>query len=174
MKGLSKDSATWHEVGVEAAGQRIDNYLMKRLKGVPKSHIYRILRSGEVREAFGPPPVGFNTFGWMIEDLPAAFAKEPVIAYFSREPALALLVHRMPGRQVMEHHPPRRARPDNPAQAVEDLVQAVLPLGSTFGHEGQRGGHQGPLVVTDITGVGFAFHTASLASSRRKCITRSR
>jgi len=49
MKELSKDFATWHEVGSEAAGQRIDNYLTKRLKGVPKSHIYRILRSGEVR-----------------------------------------------------------------------------------------------------------------------------
>jgi 23S rRNA pseudouridine955/2504/2580 synthase len=49
MKELSKDSATWHEVGSDAAGQRIDNYLTKRLKGVPKSHIYRILRSGEVR-----------------------------------------------------------------------------------------------------------------------------
>jgi len=30
-------------------GQRIDNFLQKMLKGVPKSHIYRILRSGEVR-----------------------------------------------------------------------------------------------------------------------------
>ncbi len=30
-------------------GQRIDNFLAKMLKGVPKSHIYRILRSGEVR-----------------------------------------------------------------------------------------------------------------------------
>ncbi|MCB1907935.1 MAG: RluA family pseudouridine synthase [Rhodocyclaceae bacterium] len=32
-----------------SVGQRIDNYLVRRLKGVPKSHIYRILRSGEVR-----------------------------------------------------------------------------------------------------------------------------
>jgi len=32
-----------------AAGQRIDNFLLKVLKGVPKSHVYRILRSGEVR-----------------------------------------------------------------------------------------------------------------------------
>ncbi|MDH3326220.1 MAG: 23S rRNA pseudouridine(955/2504/2580) synthase RluC [Gammaproteobacteria bacterium] len=31
------------------AGQRIDNYLITFLKGVPKSHIYRILRKGEVR-----------------------------------------------------------------------------------------------------------------------------
>jgi 23S rRNA pseudouridine955/2504/2580 synthase len=49
MKGLSKDSASWHEVGEDAAGQRVDNYLVRLLKGVPKSHIYRILRSGEVR-----------------------------------------------------------------------------------------------------------------------------
>ncbi|MBI3229737.1 MAG: RluA family pseudouridine synthase [Burkholderiales bacterium] len=33
----------------EDAGQRIDNYLLRICKGVPKSHIYRILRSGEVR-----------------------------------------------------------------------------------------------------------------------------
>ena len=31
------------------AGQRIDNFLVKHLKGVPKSHIYRLLRSGQVR-----------------------------------------------------------------------------------------------------------------------------
>ena len=39
----------WIEVAEEEAGQRVDNYLLARLKGVPKSHIYRILRSGEVR-----------------------------------------------------------------------------------------------------------------------------
>ena len=33
----------------EEAGQRIDNFLLRVCKGVPKSHIYRILRSGEVR-----------------------------------------------------------------------------------------------------------------------------
>ena len=33
----------------EGAGQRIDNYLLRICKGVPKSHVYRILRSGEVR-----------------------------------------------------------------------------------------------------------------------------
>src|ERR1051325_10413298 len=49
MKGLSKDSATSHEVGEDGDAQRIDNYLTRLLKGVPKSHVYRILRSGEVR-----------------------------------------------------------------------------------------------------------------------------
>lgn len=49
MKDLSKDAVTWLEVGEEAEGQRIDNFLLHIAKGVPKSHIYRILRSGEVR-----------------------------------------------------------------------------------------------------------------------------
>jgi 23S rRNA pseudouridine955/2504/2580 synthase len=30
-------------------GQRIDNFLLKKCKGVPKSHVYQILRSGQVR-----------------------------------------------------------------------------------------------------------------------------
>ena len=33
----------------DEAGQRIDNFLLKVCKGVPKSHVYRVLRSGEVR-----------------------------------------------------------------------------------------------------------------------------
>ncbi len=37
------------EVGSERAGQRIDNALITLLKGVPKSHIYRLLRTGQVR-----------------------------------------------------------------------------------------------------------------------------
>jgi 23S rRNA pseudouridine955/2504/2580 synthase len=49
MKDLSKARATLLEVGEENAAQRIDNYLLRRLKGVPKSHVYRVLRSGEVR-----------------------------------------------------------------------------------------------------------------------------
>jgi 23S rRNA pseudouridine955/2504/2580 synthase len=36
-------------VGEEHAGQRLDNYLLRLAKGVPKSHVYRIVRSGEVR-----------------------------------------------------------------------------------------------------------------------------
>ena len=36
-------------VDEESAGQRIDNFLFRYLKGVPKSHVYRIIRSGEVR-----------------------------------------------------------------------------------------------------------------------------
>ena len=49
MNELSKDAVTLLTVGEESAGQRIDNFLTRILKGVPKSHIYRILRTGEVR-----------------------------------------------------------------------------------------------------------------------------
>ena len=49
MNDLSKARATWLEVGEESAAQRIDNFLFRQLKGVPKSHVYRVLRSGEVR-----------------------------------------------------------------------------------------------------------------------------
>jgi 23S rRNA pseudouridine955/2504/2580 synthase len=36
-------------VDAESAGQRLDNYLLRCLKGVPKTHVYRVIRSGEVR-----------------------------------------------------------------------------------------------------------------------------
>jgi len=36
-------------VDAESAGQRLDNYLLRVLKGVPKTHVYRVIRSGEVR-----------------------------------------------------------------------------------------------------------------------------
>ncbi|HEU4619142.1 MAG TPA: RluA family pseudouridine synthase [Gammaproteobacteria bacterium] len=37
------------EIDRELAGQRLDNYLLGRLKGVPRSHVYRLIRSGQVR-----------------------------------------------------------------------------------------------------------------------------
>jgi 23S rRNA pseudouridine955/2504/2580 synthase len=49
MPSPTPAAVRWIDVAEEEAGQRIDNYLLARLKGVPKSRIYRILRSGEVR-----------------------------------------------------------------------------------------------------------------------------
>ena len=53
MNDLSKSAAPpkakWVVVGEEGEAQRIDNFLLRELKGVPKSHVYRVLRSGEVR-----------------------------------------------------------------------------------------------------------------------------
>lgn len=36
-------------ISANEAGQRIDNFLVKKLKGVPKSHLYAVIRKGEVR-----------------------------------------------------------------------------------------------------------------------------
>lgn len=49
MQEFGKNSVTWLTVEEAHAGQRLDNYLFRCLKGVPKTHVYRILRSGEVR-----------------------------------------------------------------------------------------------------------------------------
>ena len=51
MSESKKNSPSVRFVDVETdwAGQRIDNFLLRQLKGVPKSYIYRILRKGEVR-----------------------------------------------------------------------------------------------------------------------------
>src|SRR5690606_24761887 len=44
-----KPRVTVAEVDEGRAGQRIDNFLLRELKGVPRTHVYRLLRSGEVR-----------------------------------------------------------------------------------------------------------------------------
>jgi 23S rRNA pseudouridine955/2504/2580 synthase len=49
MNGLSKDSVAFLTIDESGEAQRIDNFLLRLLKGVPKSHVYRILRGGEVR-----------------------------------------------------------------------------------------------------------------------------
>ena len=49
MLEVSKNSATQTTIESEEAGQRLDNFLLKICKGVPKSHIYRIVRRGEIR-----------------------------------------------------------------------------------------------------------------------------
>jgi 23S rRNA pseudouridine955/2504/2580 synthase len=42
-------SASLVTVDESSEGQRLDNFLLRELKGVPKTHVYRIIRSGEVR-----------------------------------------------------------------------------------------------------------------------------
>lgn len=54
MPNASPPAAVRHiTVDEESAGQRLDNFLIRELKGVPKTHIYRIIRSGEVRRNKG-------------------------------------------------------------------------------------------------------------------------
>lgn len=49
MTTISKEIVNFLTVGSEDAGQRLDNYLFRLLKGVPKSHVQRIIRAGQVR-----------------------------------------------------------------------------------------------------------------------------
>lgn len=49
MSSVVNNSVTHVLIDDDSAGQRLDNYLIRHCKGVPKSHLYRILRSGEVR-----------------------------------------------------------------------------------------------------------------------------
>lgn len=45
----AKPTARQRDVDEETAGQRLDNFLLGELKGVPRSHVYRLIRSGQVR-----------------------------------------------------------------------------------------------------------------------------
>jgi len=49
MENLHRLEVKWLAISSEQAGQRIDNFLLRILKGVPRSRIYRLLRKGEVR-----------------------------------------------------------------------------------------------------------------------------
>ena len=55
-KRVAEEPAGAHGPGVQYVeagegddGQRLDNFLLRVLKGVPRTHIYRLLRKGEVR-----------------------------------------------------------------------------------------------------------------------------
>ena len=90
---LRKDSASWLDVDEDSAGQRLDNFLMRHAKGVPKSHIYRIVRSGEVRVNKGRVSADYRVqagdqvrlppirIAEKAVDAPLAPAREFVIAY---------------------------------------------------------------------------------------------
>ncbi len=46
---FAADRASQVEIAEDDAGPRLDNFLLRRAKGVPKSHVYRVIRGGEVR-----------------------------------------------------------------------------------------------------------------------------
>ena len=48
-KVSNSESVQWVEVLEAQSGQRLDNFLLRRMKGVPKSRLYRLIRRGEVR-----------------------------------------------------------------------------------------------------------------------------
>ena len=70
-------------VPAAAVGQRIDNFLLARLKGVPRSHVYRILRGGEVRVNKGRVRSDYRLQAGDLVRIPPVRLAEP------REPGLA-------------------------------------------------------------------------------------
>ena len=59
-QAVAADRASYRTIGPEAEGQRLDNYLLRIAKGVPKSHVYRIVRQGEVRVNKGRVAVDYR------------------------------------------------------------------------------------------------------------------
>ncbi|WP_159878453.1 RluA family pseudouridine synthase [Aquitalea denitrificans] len=79
MTDIRKDSVTFLDVDEGDSGQRLDNFLVRILKGVPKSHIYRILRSGEVRVNKGRSDASYRIqAGDTIRIPPIRVAERPV------------------------------------------------------------------------------------------------
>jgi 23S rRNA pseudouridine955/2504/2580 synthase len=58
--GVGAPAVRHEDVEAEAAGQRLDNYLLGQLKGVPRSHVYRLIRSGQVRVNSGRTSPGYR------------------------------------------------------------------------------------------------------------------
>jgi len=79
------------DVDETGEGQRIDNYLFRHLKGVPKSHIYRLLRRGEVRVNKGraKPPRKLK-LGDQVRIPPLRFAQADEASH-ERQPPRGLL-----------------------------------------------------------------------------------
>jgi 23S rRNA pseudouridine955/2504/2580 synthase len=57
---VAADRVAYLTVGPESEGQRLDNFLLRHARGVPKSHVYRVVRSGEVRVNRGRVPVDYR------------------------------------------------------------------------------------------------------------------
>lgn len=100
-------------VDPDYAGQRIDNFLLARLKGVPKSRIYRLLRKGEVRvnkgrikpeyklaagDSVRVPPIRLAEAGDQVPVGPELAAKLEAAVIF--EDALMLAINKPPGLAV--------------------------------------------------------------------------
>jgi 23S rRNA pseudouridine955/2504/2580 synthase len=118
-------------VDEESAGQRLDNFLIRQLKGVPKTHVYRIIRSGEVRLNKGRaaadsrvsagdvvrlPPMRTSAAATAKAELPAPAREFPIL--YEDEHLLAIdkpagvAVHGGSGVSFGVIEQLRRARPD--------------------------------------------------------------
>ena len=68
------------EINQELSGQRLDNFLIKRLKGLPKSLIYKLVRSGQVRVNKKRSKVSYRISDKDLIRIPPYLLQENVIA----------------------------------------------------------------------------------------------
>ncbi len=92
----SEPRAKTRVIDEEMAGQRLDNFLLRELKGVPKTHIYRIIRSGEVRVNRGRVAVDLRLAAGDQVRLPPVRVSERVAK--KTEAMAALALHAAPAR----------------------------------------------------------------------------
>jgi 23S rRNA pseudouridine955/2504/2580 synthase len=86
---VTPDWASTLTVGPEGEGQRLDNYLLRIARGVPKSHVYRIVRSGEVRVNKGRASVDTRlAVGDLVRVPPLRIGKAPAPAARARMPPI--------------------------------------------------------------------------------------
>ena len=87
MNDLAQDSVRRLKIDDDQEDQRLDNYLMTRLKGVPKSRIYKMVRGGEVRINGGRVEVGYRLKKGDEVRIPPVRVAAPTIAPVTRLPA---------------------------------------------------------------------------------------
>lgn len=56
----TRPSAHYRDIDAGSVGQRLDNFLIGALSGVPRSHVYRLIRSGQVRVNSGRVRAGYR------------------------------------------------------------------------------------------------------------------
>lgn len=83
-------------VDEDGAGQRLDNFLVRHLKGVPKTHVYRIIRSGEVRINKGRAAADTRLAEGDVVRLPPVRTSERAV---EKAEAMAQAVHAAPARE---------------------------------------------------------------------------
>lgn len=77
-------------VAAELAGQRLDNFLLRLAKGVPKSHVYRIVRSGEVRVNKARAAVDYRVCAGDEIRVPPLRTAQPSVAAQRKAPPIAV------------------------------------------------------------------------------------
>ena len=110
-----------YTVDAESAGQRLDNFLLRELKGVPKTHVYRIIRSGEVRVNKGRASA--DTLAAQVQALGAQARVVPDAD--AAMPHCPLIATCTTGKAVVLSAPPR---PDTFIAAVGAFTPAMVEL----------------------------------------------